>query len=103
MWDQGYASEAARILVDTVFALTPAQRILANTRVNNPASRAVLEKSGFVYVDTGLDPLPARGGLHPCDRFELDRAHWRAAARALPAMAHQREAKETAVLDRAAG
>jgi RimJ/RimL family protein N-acetyltransferase len=103
MWDQGYASEAARILVDTVFALTPAQRILANTRVNNPASRAVLEKSGFVYVDTGLDPLPARGGLHPCDRFELDRAHWRAAARALPAMMHQREPKETAVLDRAAG
>ncbi|MGP8231305.1 MAG: GNAT family N-acetyltransferase [Methylovirgula sp.] len=103
MWDQGYASEAARILIDTVFALTPAQRVLANTRINNPASRSVLEKSGFVYVDTGLDPLPARGGLHPCDRFELDRAHWRAAARALPAMAHQREAKETPVLDQAPG
>ena len=103
MWDQGYASEAAQILVDTVFALTPAQRILANTRVNNPASRAVLEKSGFVYVDTGLDPLPARGGLHPCDRFELGRAHWRTAGRALPAMTHQRDARETAVLDRAPG
>ena len=31
--------------------------------------------------------------LHPCDRFGLDRAHWRAAAGALRAKAHQREAK----------
>jgi RimJ/RimL family protein N-acetyltransferase len=103
MWDHGYASEAARILVDTIFALTPAQRIRANTRINNPASRAVLEKSGFAYVDTGLDPLPARGGLHPCDRFVLERAQWRAAARALPAMAHQRETPATTALDQAAG
>jgi RimJ/RimL family protein N-acetyltransferase len=91
MWGEGYASEAARIVVDTIFGLTPAMRIVANARVNNPASRAVLEKSGFVYVDSGLDQLPARGGLHPCDRFELTRPAWRVATtvRALPAMAHQ--------------
>jgi RimJ/RimL family protein N-acetyltransferase len=91
MWGEGYASEAARIVIDTVFGLTPMTRIVANARVNNPGSRAVLEKSGFAYVDSGLDLLPARGGLHPCDRFELTRAKWRTAhgPRTLPAMTHQ--------------
>ena len=98
MWDQGYATEAGRIVIDTIFALTPATRIVANTRVNNPASRAVLEKLGFAYLNTGLDPLPARGGLHPCDRFRLERAAWRAACglRALPAMVHQRDGERLA-------
>jgi RimJ/RimL family protein N-acetyltransferase len=99
MWGDGYASEAARIVIDTVFGLTPITRIVANARVNNPRSRAVLEKSGFVYVDSGLDLLPARGGLHPCDRFELTRAKWRTSShglRTLPAMTQQ--APTTAVL-----
>jgi RimJ/RimL family protein N-acetyltransferase len=98
MWGEGYASEAARIVIDTVFGLTSATRVVANARINNPGSRAVLEKSGFVYIDSGLDLLPARGGLHPCDRFELTRSKWRPAhgLRTLPAMAHQ--APTTAVL-----
>jgi RimJ/RimL family protein N-acetyltransferase len=99
MWDQGFATEAAQIVIDTIFTLTPATRIIANARVNNVGSRAVLEKNGFSYVDTGLDPLPARGGLHPCDRFELARATWRLiGARALPAMVHQRVADPAAEL-----
>ncbi|MEW6435695.1 MAG: GNAT family N-acetyltransferase [Pseudomonadota bacterium] len=98
MWDQGFATEAARIVIDTVFALTPATRILANSRVNNPASRAVLEKLGFTYADTGLDPLPARGGLHPCDRFRFERSKWRAAGglRVLPPMVHQHDGERLA-------
>lgn len=91
MWGKGFASEAVKMVVNTIFALTPAVRIRANSRVNNPASRRVLEKSGFAYVDTGLDMLAARGGLHPCDRFRLNRADWRPGAgiRRLPPMAHQ--------------
>ena len=92
MWGKGFASEAVRMVVDTIFALTPAMRILANSRDNNPASRRVLEKSGFAYVDSGFDMLAARGGLHPCDRFRLERADWRhdGKIRRLPPMAHQR-------------
>jgi RimJ/RimL family protein N-acetyltransferase len=92
MWGKGFASEAVRMVVDTIFALTPAMRILANSRDNNPASRRVLEKSGFAYVDSGLDMLAARGGLHPCDRFRLERADWRhdGKIRRLPPMARQR-------------
>jgi RimJ/RimL family protein N-acetyltransferase len=92
MWGKGFATEAVRMVVDTVFALSPAMRILANSRSHNPASRRVLEKVGFAYVDSGLDWLAARGGLHPCDRFRLDRADWRHDGKSsrLPPMAHQR-------------
>jgi RimJ/RimL family protein N-acetyltransferase len=95
VWGKGFASEAVTALVDTVFDLTQARRIVANSRVNNIASRRVLEKTGFAFVDTGLDFLPARGGLHSCDRFELDRARWTASRRArgdgrtMPPMAQQ--------------
>ncbi len=95
VWGKGFASEAVKALVGTVFSLTGANRILANSRANNTASRGVLEKSGFAFVDTGLDFLPARGGLHPCDRFQLDRKTWAASQKAggerrpMPPMAHQ--------------
>lgn len=100
MWGKGFATEAVKMVVETVFALTPAVRILANSRVNNPASRRVLEKSAFAYVDNGLDWLAARGGLHPCDRFRLDRVNWRrdGRTRRLPPMAHQRRDAVDAML-----
>jgi RimJ/RimL family protein N-acetyltransferase len=100
MWGKGFAGEAVKMVIDTVFALTPAVRILANSRLNNPASRRVLEKSGFTFVDSGLDLLAARGGLHPCDRFRLERADWRhdGKMRRLPPMAHQRRDAADTVL-----
>ncbi len=76
-WGKGFATEAVRTLIDTVFSLTETPRIRANSRLGNFASRRVLEKTGFTYIDTGLDLLPARGGLHSCDRFCLERADWR--------------------------
>jgi RimJ/RimL family protein N-acetyltransferase len=91
-WGKGFASEAARAVVDAVFSLTPASTLVANARVVNPASRRVLEKCGFVYVDTGLDPMPARGGLQLCDRFVLERKAWtrrHGAAGTAPPMCHQ--------------
>jgi RimJ/RimL family protein N-acetyltransferase len=95
VWGKGLATEAVKALADTVFSLTRANRILANSRTHNSASRRVLEKTGFAFVDTGLDFLPARGGLHPCDRFHLDRKTWTAARRTgdqrrpMPPMAQQ--------------
>jgi RimJ/RimL family protein N-acetyltransferase len=76
---KGVATEAAKALIEAVFSLTRAERILANARTINPASRRVLEKCGFAYRDTGFDFLAARGGLHPCDRFQLDRKGFAAA------------------------
>ena len=75
-WGKGFATEAVKTVVDAVFSLTDTPCIRANSRLGNFASRRVLEKTGFTYVDTGLDLLPARGGLHSCDRFRLGRQEW---------------------------
>ncbi|SFK72990.1 Protein N-acetyltransferase, RimJ/RimL family [Methylocapsa palsarum] len=90
-WGKGYATEAVKALIGVVFGLTNASRILANSREVNQASRRVLENCGFAYIDTGLDPLPARGGLHPCERFQLDRKAWASSqwSRQMPSMMHQ--------------
>lgn len=95
VWGRGLASEAVAAMVDAVFTLTPVKQLIANSRVDNAASRRVLEKSGFSFVDSGLDYLPARGGRHACDRFRIDRHNWTAQRRragpdrALPPMAQQ--------------
>lgn len=113
VWDKGYASEAIKSFIDVVFSLTRARRILANSRIENLASRRVLEKTGFAFADTGLDYLPARGGLHPCDRFQLDRKSWAAGRRrsddkrGMPPMAQQAQTLSDAipvpVIERAEG
>ncbi len=92
VWGKGFATEAVRGLVDLIFNVTPAVRIIASSRVANTASRRVLEKSGLTYVGEGLESLPARGGYFPCDHFELDRASWHrnCALRRMPPMVQQR-------------
>ncbi|MGO4389423.1 GNAT family N-acetyltransferase [Microvirga sp. 2YAF29] len=75
-WGQGYATEAARALIDAFFAYGHESELTASPRVINPASRRVLEKCGFAYQGAGLMELPARGGLYPADHFRLDRRAW---------------------------
>ena len=46
-WGNGYASEAARLLVTYAFDELNAHRVEASVQADNPASRRVLEKLGF--------------------------------------------------------
>ena len=75
-WDKGFATEAARALIDAFFAYTGGTELTAWARVINPASRRVLEKCGFTAVGSGLQHFPARGGVLPVDHFRLDRRKW---------------------------
>ncbi|MCB8819706.1 GNAT family N-acetyltransferase [Microvirga rosea] len=75
-WGQGYATEAARALIDAFFAYGEESELRATARVINPASRRVLEKCGFAYQGSGLVELQARGGFFPADQFRLDRRAW---------------------------
>jgi RimJ/RimL family protein N-acetyltransferase len=75
-WGQGYATEAARALIDAFFAYGEENELTASARVLNPISRRVLEKCGFAYQGSGLCELPARGGFYPADHFRLDRRAW---------------------------
>jgi RimJ/RimL family protein N-acetyltransferase len=76
VWGKGLATEAALAAIDAGFSLTSAVEMLATAHIENPASRRVLEKCGFVHSGTGLEGAPARGGMVPCDRFRLERAAW---------------------------
>jgi RimJ/RimL family protein N-acetyltransferase len=75
-WGKGLATEAAQAMIDAGFGLTPAVEILASVRVENEASRAVIEKCGFILAGTGPQGAPARGGMVECRSFRLRRADW---------------------------
>ena len=75
-WGKGLATEAAQAMTDASFGLTPAVEIMASVRVENEASRAVVEKCGFTLMSTGPQGAPARGGMVECHSFRLSRADW---------------------------
>ncbi|WP_372423861.1 GNAT family N-acetyltransferase [Salinarimonas chemoclinalis] len=74
-WGQGLATEAARTMIDAFFAFTEGEAVAASVRVGNPASRRVLEKSGFVSEGPGFRTSPLRGSF-PVDTFRLTRRDW---------------------------
>jgi RimJ/RimL family protein N-acetyltransferase len=75
-WGNGYATEAARALVDHAFGDLGYGELRAGARVTNPASRRVLEKCGFQWTHVVLQRVRALGASAPSDRFRLDRALW---------------------------
>ena len=72
---RGLASEAVSGMLDGLFTYAHAQRISASVRIINPASRRVLEKSGFTVLRRGLLDTPAWGEME-VDFLELTRAKW---------------------------
>jgi RimJ/RimL family protein N-acetyltransferase len=75
-WGKGYATEAARAVIDHAFGDLGYDTLLAGARVSNPASRRVLEKCGFQWTGVGLYRIRALASSAPCDRFRLDRGLW---------------------------
>ncbi len=67
-------------MIGAAFGLTPTLEILASVRVENEASKSVLEKCGFALLGAGLQGAPARGGLVECYSLRLARADWAVAA-----------------------
>lgn len=75
-WGHGYATEAARAIVDHAFRDIGLRELHAGARVSNPASRRVLEKCGFQWTGVVLQRIRAINSAAPCDRFRLDRGLW---------------------------
>jgi RimJ/RimL family protein N-acetyltransferase len=75
-WGRGYATEAARALIDHAFADLDYDALAAGARVSNPASRRVLQKCGFQWTSVGLYRIRAIASSAPVDRFRLDRSLW---------------------------
>ncbi|CAL8980104.1 GNAT family N-acetyltransferase [Rhodoplanes serenus] len=77
-WGKGFATEAARALVDHAFADPDCDALVAGARISNPASRRVLEKCGFQWTGVVLHRIRAISSSAPFDRFRLDRGIWTA-------------------------
>jgi RimJ/RimL family protein N-acetyltransferase len=75
-WGKGYATEAARAVIDHAFTNLGFDELRAGARVSNPASRRVLEKCGFQWTGVVLQRIRAINSSAPCDRFRLDRGLW---------------------------
>jgi RimJ/RimL family protein N-acetyltransferase len=75
-WGHGYATEAARALIDHAFARMSCERLVGRARVSNPASRRVLEKCGFQWTGVALIRIRSLRSSAPVDCFRLDRRLW---------------------------
>ncbi|TKT71395.1 GNAT family N-acetyltransferase [Afipia massiliensis] len=75
-WGKGYATEAARAVIDYAFEEFAIDELLSGARVLNPASRHVLEKCGFQWTGVELHRSLALGSSTPVDRFKLERSVW---------------------------
>jgi RimJ/RimL family protein N-acetyltransferase len=75
-WGNGYATEAARTLIDFAFTDLECTELRAGASIRNPASRRVLEKCGFQWTGVTLQRILAINASVPSDRFRLDRDLW---------------------------
>ena len=75
-WGRGFATEAVRALIDHAFGDREHETLISGARVNNPASRRVLEKCGFQWTGVQLSRIRAINSAAPIDRFRLDRGLW---------------------------
>lgn len=75
-WGRGFATEAARALIDHAFSETAIVALAASCRINNLPSRRVIEKCGFQWIGTGLCQVRALNASVPMDRFVLERKTW---------------------------
>jgi RimJ/RimL family protein N-acetyltransferase len=75
-WGQGFATEAARAVIDFTFEEFDIEHLMSGTRVANPASRNILEKCGFQWSGVELHRFEALGSSTPVDRFRLSRGVW---------------------------
>jgi len=75
-WGQGFATEAARAVIDFTFEEFDIEHLCAGARVSNPLSRNILEKCGFQWHGVELHRFEALGSSTPVDRFKLSRGVW---------------------------
>jgi RimJ/RimL family protein N-acetyltransferase len=75
-WGRGFATEAARAVIDFSFEEFDVEHLLSGARVANPSSRNILEKCGFQWSGVELHRFEALGSSTPVDRFRLSRSVW---------------------------
>ena len=75
-WGQGYATEAARPVVDFGFERLGAELIWAGAAVWNQASLRVLEKLGMIHVADNPKGYVIKDKPIPTREYEISRERW---------------------------
>ena len=75
-WGRGIATEAVHALVDMAFRTRDIDHIDARCRVINPASRRVLQKSGFQFQGSGMINILSINASAAVEWYRLDRKTW---------------------------
>jgi RimJ/RimL family protein N-acetyltransferase len=79
-WGHGFATEAARAMVDLFFKVTANDELQVSCRIENVASRRVIAKCGGVYWKSSNTFNRALGEMQKVDHFRVTRASWVATA-----------------------
>jgi RimJ/RimL family protein N-acetyltransferase len=77
-WGHGYATEAARALLEWAFDTLDLNRVQAETDTRNAASAHVLEKLGFIREGTLREDCVVNGEVSDSWVYGLLRRQWRA-------------------------
>jgi RimJ/RimL family protein N-acetyltransferase len=75
-WRRGYATEAARAMVDLAFGSEKLAHLWCSCRVTNEGSRGVIHKCGFQFHSAGMMFMRAAGASVPVEHYCLDRSVW---------------------------
>jgi RimJ/RimL family protein N-acetyltransferase len=76
-WGRGYASEAARLMLDFAFSTAGLHRVQAATGPDNGPSRVLLERLGFQYEGCMRDHVFTNGAWRDSLLYALLEAEWR--------------------------
>jgi RimJ/RimL family protein N-acetyltransferase len=83
-WGQGYATEAARALLQWAFDTLDLNRVQAETDTRNAASARVLEKLGFVREGTLREDCVVNGEVSDSWVYGLIRREWQPSFEPVP-------------------
>ena len=83
-WGRGYATEAARALLEWAFDTLDMNRVQAETDTRNLASARVLEKLGFVREGTLREDCVVNGEVSDSWVYGLIRREWRRSSEPAP-------------------
>jgi ribosomal-protein-alanine N-acetyltransferase len=84
-WGHGYATEAARALLQWAFDTLEVNRVHAETDTRNTASARVLEKLGFVREGTLREDCVVNGDVSDSWVYGLLRREWQSSLEQAPA------------------
>jgi ribosomal-protein-alanine N-acetyltransferase len=76
-WGQGYATEAARLMLDFAFSTAGLHRVQAATGPDNEPSRALLERLGFRYEGCIREHVFTNGAWRDSLLYSLLEHEWR--------------------------